>query len=523
MGPTKNFDESHKFSSSLALISALFFIFFRMVFFTGIEGSDDLQYANIAHAMSTGDYSLAFPTKEQTPSYGPHFSMRYGILFPLALTFSLLGVSEFTATLPSLIYSLGMVLLAYYTGRRFFNTQVGLIAACLIAFLPLEVLLSTSVSVDSAVAFWLSLSIILILRDHGSDSPPSWRPYLLAGVCWGIGFVTKVISVLLFPAILVLALFDHPKRRLFYTYICIGFVLVEGTELLIYLLGTGDPLTRYHVVRSVTTNFMMESLQEKNLWYRLFVEYPLQLFHPGKSHYFSLFPLLTAVFLIAQRSVLRANPATRNMAIWWGIGLMAVNFAPSQLWPYLPALEPYSRHIAFISIPLVVLLGCLLNRYSYRFLFVCLTFLVVVALFHMTLIYANHVKGPGVAYNDREVSRFLKTQTERPIFTDQRTEMVLEFFFAYDRNDRINRFPPLQDAMEQCYVVANWKRLEFLERSYAEPVPTYVTTPPGHWRKIHEGHMPTSVFEQVRISLGKLTGMSVAPIPQAGFVVYEVP
>jgi len=57
----------------------------------------------------------------------------------VVLSFKLLGVNEFSARFPSVIFGLLSIILTFFIGRRFFGTTVGLIASFLLAFAPFEV------------------------------------------------------------------------------------------------------------------------------------------------------------------------------------------------------------------------------------------------------------------------------------------------------------------------------------------------------------------------------------------------
>lgn len=57
----------------------------------------------------------------------------------LVLSYKLFGVSEFSSRLPSAIFGIMTILLVFFIGRRWFDEQVGLMAAIFVACMPFEV------------------------------------------------------------------------------------------------------------------------------------------------------------------------------------------------------------------------------------------------------------------------------------------------------------------------------------------------------------------------------------------------
>src|SRR5215471_13708227 len=67
----------------------------RLVCFTGLIASDDLDYVNYARQISEGTYRLE--------SY--HSAVRYGVFMPVAVIYWLFGIHEWTTLVLPLIYS----------------------------------------------------------------------------------------------------------------------------------------------------------------------------------------------------------------------------------------------------------------------------------------------------------------------------------------------------------------------------------------------------------------------------------
>jgi len=84
---------------------------------------------------------------------------------------------------------------------------------------------------------------------------------------------------------------------------------------------------------------------------------------------------------------------------------------------------------------------------------------------------------------EREILPLLEFPLQRVVYTDRRTEPILEFFYQYQNEDQILAFHDLDlTTVTHAYVIANWERLFFLERLYRNRIPETLYHPPSHWR-----------------------------------------
>ena len=137
------------------ILVLLFALLLRLVFFSGISASDDLEYTHLAYQMSKNEFS--FPAT--------HHATRLGIIYPVSVLYGFFGVSEYSSVVFPLLVSIVGIVLIFYFGKLFFNEKVGLIAAFLLSFFPLDVVLATKLLSDIPSAFFLSLSIFLFLGE----------------------------------------------------------------------------------------------------------------------------------------------------------------------------------------------------------------------------------------------------------------------------------------------------------------------------------------------------------------------
>ncbi len=69
-----------------------FMVLYHLVAYFGHYGYDYMQYAQLAKQIADGAFTL---------DNGDHFSYRWTLLLPTALSYKLFGVSDFASALPS--------------------------------------------------------------------------------------------------------------------------------------------------------------------------------------------------------------------------------------------------------------------------------------------------------------------------------------------------------------------------------------------------------------------------------------
>jgi 4-amino-4-deoxy-L-arabinose transferase-like glycosyltransferase len=82
----------------------------------------------------------------------------------ILLSYSVLGVSEWSARLPSAVLAVGTVLCTYAMGRRLFSARAGYWAGVMLATSLLFVMASRAATPDAALIFFSTLAVTLFVR-----------------------------------------------------------------------------------------------------------------------------------------------------------------------------------------------------------------------------------------------------------------------------------------------------------------------------------------------------------------------
>lgn len=106
-----------------------------------------------------------------------------------ALSYRLLGPSEFAARLYAALTALGTISLVWLAGSRLWGREAGWRAAAALSGMSMFVILGQLLTLDMSLTFYMTLSLIAFLLAQRSDESRGWM--LLAWAATGLGVLTK--------------------------------------------------------------------------------------------------------------------------------------------------------------------------------------------------------------------------------------------------------------------------------------------------------------------------------------------
>jgi len=177
-----------------SILTLLFAVGLRLRYFSGLGlGDDYLLRADLLAIVRDGRVNF------DANGY------RFPWWIPTALSCRLLRVSEAGLIAPILVFDvLGMALVCLFA-RRLWGGAGGVIAALLVAVLPLDVAWSTMFASDVVVSFFSTLCLFFVVRALGNDDVARrGRAWTLAAVALWAAFHSKLSGLLLVPALVVI-------------------------------------------------------------------------------------------------------------------------------------------------------------------------------------------------------------------------------------------------------------------------------------------------------------------------------
>ncbi|MDT0457767.1 glycosyltransferase family 39 protein [Streptomyces sp. DSM 41527] len=148
-------------------------------------------------------------------------------LWPMALSVRLFGLSSWAILVPEALMGVATVGVLYAAVRRRFGAGAGLLAGGALAVTPVAALMFRFNNPDALLCLLMVCAIAAVLRAL-EDGRTKWL--VLAGVCFGLGFLTKTLQAwLILPALAVVYACCAPvalRRRL-------GQLLLAGLAIVV--------------------------------------------------------------------------------------------------------------------------------------------------------------------------------------------------------------------------------------------------------------------------------------------------
>jgi 4-amino-4-deoxy-L-arabinose transferase-like glycosyltransferase len=408
------------------------------------------------------------------------------MIYPMAFFF-LFGINDFTATVYILIASLGTIFLTYLIGKELFNVKTGLIAASLLAVLPLEVIYATTLVPDVPLAFFLALSVYLFVKATKTKEVFTKTKkvlFLLSGAAIGLGWLVKPMAVVLILFFIFSFLLDLviKKQKLTsaikpYILVAMGLIAVLSLEGAMYFaLGHGF-MANFNLNNEF---FITTTGTHSNLKF-----YPPQLFNLNSLgpylHYFGFYfyaALLSALTILATK-----RKQAFVLLIWLFPLLLFLQFSSMSIKQYLVVHKLY-RYLIVTSVPMTLLAAYFLANFKLKKLVFALLFLFLMgsSLYYTYYAHVFMVK----TIEEKKLSANLLTKLEeKPIYSDP-TTIGYYTFLMYHKKSLLRQLVSVKDIMEiqDAYVVVNADRGYVELPALKSRLPDFIFNPPASWKSI---------------------------------------
>lgn len=232
----------------------------RIAFFTGYHGYDDLRYIQRAFDFGRGDFSPPASI----------WAARIGVVVPTAVVYRLFGVTPLTTNaLPFLCSMLG-VGAAYLLGKRLYGERAALVAAWLLAILPLDVIFAGMLFPTEPVLLFSGVGLGCFIFAERDRQPTL---YLASGLSLGFAGLTHetTLFALAFYPVYVLTV-GRPAR----THLIVAAGILAGLALDPLIHGwMGDPWARFTALNRASTVLGTDSGVDYRGWNLAWIGEPL--------------------------------------------------------------------------------------------------------------------------------------------------------------------------------------------------------------------------------------------------------
>lgn len=315
------------------LIAFFAFLFFFRMYWPTLSSWDEAWYGSIAREMAqNGDFMHS--NWNGNPFYD-HPPMGFWIM---ALTYKVLGISEFSTRLPSVVLGILSIILVYLTGTELFKKKaVGFAAALILGTSVWYVIRVRSGNLDSPFVFFYILTVFLALK-----SVKNIRLFPLTGLAFGALMMTKtligisalpVIGVIMFPQI-----WHIKKNLLWFLGGLATFFLVVGPWYILHFQTYPD-FIQHHFLKIGTRDKTIES------YFSLNYTLPLFYLHMGIRKWYYLWILSVASLVVTLRCIKRNT----FIILFWNAVVLYPFLTTDQthIWHLIPVYVPLSLVTAY--------------------------------------------------------------------------------------------------------------------------------------------------------------------------------
>jgi len=313
-------------------------ILYHYFAYLGHYGYDDIEYAKIAVQILNCDFD-----------FSNSFFFRFTIVFLTATSFSILGINDLAAALPSLLISTSILLIVFYILRK--ESMIILIFALILLVLNHWFLFySDKIMPDIYITLSVISSVFFIYEYRFSNTKKHKLYALLLSFSLFFGFLSKGTILLIAPLLFYFFIIDLILKRYikFWLYtILYSFVLLASYFSLFYFIKNDTFVMFKSLYNSSYLNLCSYDLQPNSeLLKRISYQY---FFMTIKQLIISSFPLVVVGLCCNNfKSLLKFENKYIFFSISAIILFLSGNFMSFSLKHYIP-MCPDPRHYLFIA------------------------------------------------------------------------------------------------------------------------------------------------------------------------------
>lgn len=304
----------------------------RVACFGGPWLDDEHGYMEQASHVRHGKFT---PRWSQPPDH------RIGVIYPIAASQALFGLSRASSAILPFLASMAIVLITYLMVRASHGEQAAILAGLTASFFPLNVLLAGSPLSDIPAAAMMGLAVWMAMKGH---------PFR-AGLAIGGAHLMRESAVFILILLGIRALWRRDRT---FGRTALVFLSVILLEMLLYSVWVDRPMARWLPAMEGSHHWKMmeEAAHPGWVFNRTIVHLPSMLLNPTDYEwgYFGLIGTAVLGSLFFWKRM-------RFYALWAVLLTLLINFWPNRIWPYVPGSYAWARELAPLIIPFSALIG----------------------------------------------------------------------------------------------------------------------------------------------------------------------
>lgn len=432
-------------SVSILCLGVIAVVVHHLLFFYGYFGFDDMHYAKLASRLLEGQID-----------YGDHYSHRWTVLLPTALSYYLFGVSDFSTALPSMLCSAATLALLY---RRFGSDAFVFLATVLLLFSVRWYVFYTDKLMPTAFLSLFAFWAWLCYEQIRLDGTNRLRGFLFASLLL-LAFLAKGTIILIVPLLafyLVQDLRSKSLQRWRYS-IWSGAALLLLYFVATYLL-TGNPLTRFMAIESnaYLNDCSYSEMPLAATWHRLTTGFATLMWEEGLAKF-----LVVAIAALTYARYMRVEADVYRPLKFYAATIivlfLSMNFMTISLTAYNPTCLD-TRHFLFAVPIMVACAGSILESFRLGNLVRAVIVAFLICLLVPSVKHMMYAKSLNYTTTKADVMTLSDRLDDKVIVTNPVMVNLLGFYHGFDETKNplltVDQVTPTS-CDQGCYLVANW-------------------------------------------------------------------
>lgn len=256
----------------------------------------------------------------------------------VALAYTIIGTSLFSARLVALIFGVLSVWAVFEYAYRFYGPKHALISSVLLASMPGFIIVSRLALLETVLVFCFTVSLLLFFSWIQTNNQ---KMLLLSGVVLGLGFLAKYQTAIAGLVMLVGALLLRKNR----VKDKLGKILILGLIVTLVILPWLFLAYQHYTSEGVETwLYTVQSGSDERVEYGerfpLPIFYLIEMTYPYPDIHPISLPIYLLAFLGLGLWLWRRNPEDKFSLIWFFVVYVAYTFISNRNWRYIIPVFP---------------------------------------------------------------------------------------------------------------------------------------------------------------------------------------
>ena len=328
----------------------LFALIFRIINFMGIAQGDDFPYSALANRFANGDFTANFI-----------FDVRWVVFAPAALLYKIFGINDYTSLIPTFVYSVSSVWLAYKIIEEETDRTIAVITTLFYTTYPIVVIFANFLQVAAPLEFFTLLTVYSFQKGAKTEKT-GW--FILGGTAIGWIFFARTTGLFIAPLVSFYVWYKKGfnKKTLLWVLCAAVFSLFPAIfQGFVYLKVHNNFFHVFEISKkAVEYQNRMTDVDPKDLFFYVRTVFTAGNFARWMTFGFGGYFTAAAILGCIVKMCLKKSGKEVVFFIWFVSYFLFMSFAPTSLSPYTTLIRNNRYTIIFV-LPVCAICAILLT------------------------------------------------------------------------------------------------------------------------------------------------------------------